>query len=113
MRDNSEETAEISDVHRTFRECRILEVSLRCPFPGPLARGNRLLLGLLWYVLLGLSVFLASPALYLGYVRQKDNLENSPSKVSCHSSGPEVTSSGLPFSIFQSPICFICNTQDS
>lgn len=40
-------------------------VLLGCPFPGSLARESRLLLGLLSSVSIGVSMLLASPALYV------------------------------------------------
>lgn len=76
------------------------------PLLGPLARENWLLLGLFMSVPVGLFGFLASSALSLGYIRQKQNLCTSPL---CLSLVPEVPNWFAFFPPSDLPFFFIHN----
>ena len=56
--------------------CLKVSVLPGCPFPGPLAREYKLFVQLFLSLPTGISGLLASPALSIGYINQKENPEN-------------------------------------
>ena len=80
-------------------KCSVLEVSLCFPFPDPLTRESRVLLGLFWFMLISLSVLLVSSAPHTCCVRQKHSSGSTPSEVNCHSSALKASS----WSVFSLP----------